>query len=87
MSETKAYRVYGETGEYADLREWTVKVYLRQEDAEAKAARAQKEANRIFHTPGAGFGVIETSPEDPGMMMDYTGTFYGVEEVDLELGT
>jgi hypothetical protein len=86
----KIYLVRGMTGEYEDLTEWTVKAFRTKRVATKYAEAATKVAKEIIRKCEAGelerwdieYGKL--NPYDPKGAMDYTGTTYSVEEVELE---
>ena len=79
-----AYLVMGETGEYADLQTWVVRVYAREIDARSvchalnsQAATWKASRSRKWDGPPHGWSQL-----DPHMRMDYTGTTYTVQPVE-----
>lgn len=85
----KVYVVRGSTGEYSGRSEWLVKAFLDKEEAENLVLLANQEAKRLFteykhntkHNNLYDFEYINTY--DIKFMMDYTGTNYYIEEVEL----
>lgn len=81
----KIYVVMGSCGEYSDHITWQVAAYKTEEEARkhvGKAAERFSELNLKYHED------VYTIPKgeneyDPYMRVDYTGTRYYVEEVDL----
>lgn len=78
--------VVGSTGEYENYHEWVVKAYRDRDKAVAHANLAEQEAERIFKKNGSRgyYGSDSPNPYDPNMDMDYTGTFYEIQTIDLE---
>lgn len=90
----KIYIVVGYTGEFSDRTEWNVAAYTSRDKAEAHAKGATQylvPANGAFGMPSAKFGVKASynqrdhlqSVWDPNCRMNYTGTDYYVNEVEL----
>ncbi len=83
----KVYVVFGYTGEYSDRSEWPVCAYLDGSLAEEHAKRAVEEALKIEGKRGSRYSMLSplngTNPYDPGMKMDYTGTWYDVVVTEL----
>jgi len=81
----KLYVVMGSTGEYSDHSEWLVYAFENEDDAKWWVERATEKANewknvrnsRHMDPPGG------WNPYDPHMHMDYTGTNYYIEEVEM----
>ena len=80
----QVYVVIGSTGEYSDYMQWYVCAYQDKSRADKHAQAAYDEAVKIdkerksrYHSP------TRTNPYDPKMRMDYTGTKYCVDAVDL----
>jgi hypothetical protein len=79
------YVVTGSTGEYSDRREWTVFAFMDEKKALDFADECEKEADRLNDERGGDFGLGgKTSKYDPFIQMDYTGTVYFVEQVELK---
>ncbi len=78
------YLVCGETGEYGDSVDWTVCGYLDRSKAESHARLATEEAVRLLFEAGH-YGRVKHGANryDLFMRMDYTGTKYGVGEVEI----
>ena len=80
----KIYVVFGTTGEYSDHREWPVASFEEQVLAERLVAAASARANEIHSDPRNRYSCPKGSNQfDPEMEVDYTGTRYYFEEVDL----
>lgn len=80
----KIYLVMGETGQHEDRHEWTVAAYKKKETAERHAELAQQFLIDTNAKENGGFGWKKiATPYDPQANCDYTGTTYGVVEVDL----
>ena len=82
----KIYVVHGSTGEYSDRSEWFVIAYRDRARADKHADDATvwaKQNERAFMqcTPPPEGNPV--NPFDPHMAMDYTGTDYYVDEVEL----
>ena len=85
MAET-IYIVTGHTGEYSDSRDWTVCAYRDEAHAanHAKAAQDWARANaKEFSDRYWQRGRELKNPHDPDCQIDYTGTKYGVERVEV----
>jgi hypothetical protein len=81
------YVVIGSTGEYSDRDEWPVCAYLDEDLAKAHVVRAGERAAEIHATrPSRYEEPTGTNEHDPGMKMDYTGTFYHYWAVPLTGG-
>lgn len=84
----KVYVVEGSTGEYSDRTEWPVIAYESEDRAKQHVLNASAEARKILNERQE-IGWHETAGKglknrfDPGMRMDYTGTFYSYYEVDV----
>lgn len=83
----KIYIVFGQTGEYSDRKEWTVRAYKDKKRAKVLIELATKEAlnlhkeaehNRLMGEP------LPNNKYDPFFKTDYTGTTYFYQEVELE---
>lgn len=81
----KIYIVFGGTGEYSDHQTWMVKAFRDEDQAKALVENASWAANAIdavrenrYDSPNG------ANPYDPDMYMDYTGTSYYIESVELE---
>jgi len=83
MSE-KIYLVCGTTGTYSDRQDWTVCAYRSSDKAEEHARNAMLRGKEIqkskprYYCPKPGENEF-----DPNMQMDYTGTEYTTQEVEL----
>jgi hypothetical protein len=83
----KAYVVTGDCGEYSDKVSWIVAVSLDKD----KACARSNELNQWCIDNNAAPSTIERSnyawprscPLDPQFSCDYTGTWYGVDEVEF----
>ena len=83
------YVVFGITGEYSDNRRWLVMAFCDEEKAKQHVLNADKRAKELF----AQFkrkNQFTRVPDganqyDPNMQMDYTGTSYYYETVQLEV--
>lgn len=75
--------VTGSTGEYSDRCEWTVCAYRTEYEARWHVNAAQVEADRIEHTRNGRYNGGEPNKFDPQMQMDYTGTSYHCQMVEL----
>lgn len=88
---TKVFIVSGTTGQWSDSYSWNVAAYYTRKPAEAHAAAARQKADEIQDAIETAEAAEEgdydfkrpENPYDPWMSMDYTGTWYGVEEVEL----
>ena len=82
--ETKIYVVIGETGEYSDKMQWFVKAFKDSEEAEDFRTMCQMiaDAYKNNFSYEDRFLLTLQSNNDPYFRMDYTGTYYTVEEVD-----
>lgn len=84
----KVYVVFGCTGEYSDHTQWNVAAYTEEEAANIHANLANDwlHCNTLHKSQEPGLigtrGVPE-NPYDPDMQLDYTGTSYCVEVIDL----
>ena len=75
--------VTGSTGEYSDRCEWTLCAYRTEEEAKRHVELAQAEADRIERTRENRYNSGEPNKYDSRMQMDYTGTSYHCEMVEL----
>lgn len=75
--------VTGSTGEYSDRCEWTLCAYRTAEEANRHVELAQAEADRIERTRENRYNSGEPNKYDSRMQMDYTGTSYHCEMVEL----
>lgn len=80
----KIYIVCGMTGEYSDSFDWNVCAYTDKNIAEEHARKAMlrgkeiQKSNQRYYRPKHGENQFDVE-----MSMDYTGTEYTVNEVDL----
>jgi len=77
--------VVGETGEYSDYSEWNVAAFTEEEQAEAFKDACKREVERI-KKPGDGYPRVREGFKhayDTQFHMDYTGTDYRVEMVQV----
>jgi hypothetical protein len=91
----KIFTVHGTTGEYSDRSEWVVCAYTKEEDAKqhielaSEYARLWKEKSKSADYLKIAYSVEgqemqeKANPMDPKFSMDYTGTSYWLEEVEL----
>jgi hypothetical protein len=86
----KLWVVVGGTGEYSDRFEWFVCAYWDESTAQAHADEAMLAARDIqaqfgrYETHGARFDALAAAnPWDPRLRMDYTGTDYHVDDVEV----
>lgn len=88
------YVVIGMTGEYSDRTEWMVRAYTNKEAAQAVVVEYTKKAKELevrcrlpkdnplyFNRYSA--DLLRQQHPDPQFQMDYTGTEYYYEEVEL----
>lgn len=75
--------VIGSTGEYAGRCEWTLCAYRTEEEAKRHVELAQADADRIERTRENKYSSGEPNKYDSRMQMDYTGTRYHHEMVEL----
>ncbi len=80
----KIYVVIGYTGEYSDRTEWLVKAFNSEDAAKEHVLSATKRAKEIEATREDRYRSPKAANEfDPLMQMDYTGTYYNYESVEL----
>ena len=80
----KIYVVFGSTGEYSDRSEWMVKAFTSLEQAKELVVNAERRAKEIFVVRGSSYSSVKGLNEfDPNMGMDYTGTQYYYDTVEL----
>ena len=84
MMAEKIYVVMGTTGEYSDRTEWTIAAYSDEEEAKKHVELATEralieEANSEIN----GWDYQPKNDYDTGMQIDYTGTGYYINEVEL----
>ncbi len=75
----KAWVVIGSTGEYEDFHEWNVVVYTNKAVAEKHMKLANKEAKNPKYVKDD----MQKNPYDEQFHMDYTGTSYDIEELEI----
>jgi hypothetical protein len=84
----KIYVVMGSTGEYSDHEEWPVKAFTTRVAAEELVLNASNFAREALRKVNGATWFWEKmcglNPYDPEMKLDYTGTYYGILELDLE---
>ena len=86
----KVYVVFGMTGEYDDSRDWDVRAFASQQKAEAFRKSLQDIADEFDHSSSLkkrASGRIESLLQEAGdtyAHVDYTGTNYGVHELEYE---
>lgn len=86
----KIYVVQGSTGEYSDNREWLVKAFVNEKRAADLVQKASERAREVFAMRDDNDWYTYPRPErfnnehDPNMQVDYTGTNYGILEVELD---
>lgn len=76
----KIYVVMGSTGEYSDRTEWSVCAYADKALAEQHVQMADACAKEQMPYR---YDKELVNPFDPGMIMDYTGTYYYIYEVPV----
>lgn len=87
--ESKIYRVFGQTGEYSDAHEWTVKSFRTKQKAYSfiveliKYFVAKGFKNNDGNLEGDYTSGYNPDLLDPGFSCDYAGTKYGIEEILL----
>ena len=82
---TKIYIVKGNTGSFEDRIDWLVIAFKSKKKADDYARKCKIEAKKIYKkTKEYSFSSHAKNPLDAKMLMDYTGTFYTTEEIDLE---
>lgn len=85
---TRVWLLFGVTGEYSDRSEWVVRAYASEADAKADCAALNTIAKDI-NAGELGWSEREEAvaerltPHDANASMDYTGTHYSVEGVDV----
>lgn len=79
------YIVKGQTGEYDSAREWNVIAFNDKEEAEKHANLAQEfAANALsIHKNWCDIPTEHKNPYDLYMQIDFSGTIYTVEELEL----
>jgi hypothetical protein len=87
MSTANIFVVIGSTGEYSDHREWLVRAYASEERAKEAVTHLTQRANEWIQKRESKYdgGPPEGWCElDPNMMIDYSGSTYTFETVELE---
>lgn len=78
------YVVIGSTGEHSDRDEWIVKAFKKESEAMNHVTKASIRALELAKTRSSDFDRCENKNEfDPNFHMDYTGTTYRYEIVEL----
>ena len=81
---THIWIVSGATGEYSDHREWAVCAYCLEKDAREHAEKADAKAKDLAKRYDRHYEIPHGANEyDSRMTMDYTGTNYYVEMIEL----
>lgn len=78
------FLVRGETGEYSDQQQWTVRAFGTQEEADAFRMLCEEHLHRKPNERDFGTEYdkwVASHPHDPQFAHDYTGTTYSVEQV------
>lgn len=82
-----AFLVVGRTGEYEDVQEWNVAVYLTKEEATQHCTLANEYANKCFDAWQRGWEYSLKSPlpnpYDVNIKVDFPGVSYRVEDIPL----
>lgn len=80
------YVIRGTTGEYSDRTEWAVKAFKDKTKTLKCIIELEREAKRIQFERGSEYRLPDdyNNPLDPKMIMDYTGTSYFYDEVELD---
>lgn len=80
---TTVYVIRGTTGEYSDRKEWVVCAYSDEQLAKDHVLAATKWAHEEHARMGT-YGELErASPYDPDIRIDYTGTAYRYDAVQV----
>ena len=81
----KVHMVFGRTGEYSDNITWPVIAYLDESRAQDHVLRATEKANEweVLHKADRIRDFPGWNEYDPAMQVDYTGTDYYYESVEL----
>ena len=86
----KVFRVIGTTGEYDDSIEWTAKCFFEEDKALAFVEECKTFADWLMEADEDAYpryynieDYREISP-DKHIMVDYTGTYYQIEELEIE---
>lgn len=78
------FLVIGATGEFEDYHEWVVCAYRDISSAQEHAKKAEEEAKKLFSERNKlEISSTHETKLDANMHIDYTGTSYYVEEIDL----
>jgi len=82
MSEKYIWIVSGATGQYSDYSEWNVAAFKSKEKADKFCQDCQIEADKV---KDSGYEERDnfTHKHDPQFYMDYQGTSYSVEMVEI----
>lgn len=85
----KIYIVEGQTGEYADSRNWPVKAFNSQRQAKNFTAKLNARAKALgvserFDWSKRDVVLPQMKELDPSVSIDYTGVSYNFYELDLE---
>lgn len=84
----KIYVVFGSTGEYSDRTEWLIKAFSNAEKAKELVINATQEADRIRVKYKSSYFNWDSKNDpnkyDPKMLLDYTGTSYYYQSVELD---
>jgi len=85
---TKVYRVVGSTGEYNDAQDWTAKTFFDKEKAEQFKKDCQKFADeahkrKYLHNHDVQRD-MDTKKIDENFVIDYNGTYYEIETLEVE---
>lgn len=88
MANLTVYVVRGSTGEYSDRSEWPVRAFMSETEAQALVLAATDRARAIEYERRdrcdlVGVDSRLTNEYDSNMSMDYNGTFYNYETVEL----
>lgn len=83
----KIFVVRGQTGEYSDRTEWPVKAFTDEDKAKEFVVQADAIARELYiqaEKSHSFWSFKGTHPLDSKFEMDYTGTSYYYEEVELK---
>jgi hypothetical protein len=82
------YLVKGHTGEYDDRSEWIAKAFLLEEKADDMKGGLnillEKSGNGMSYEERDLLEAIIRETLDPRCSIDYTGTYYTIEEVEVQ---
>ena len=85
------YIVYGNTGEYEDFDTWLAKAFKYEAKAEDFRLKCQEYADYMMedvkHTDGniyPRYYVEDYNSPDERFHIDYTGTWYAIEKIEVE---